>query len=193
MHNNELLLASNNQKKIEELRAMLSPDYIIFSLKDLGIEEGIPETENTFQGNALLKATFLAEKYKRNVIADDSGLEVDALNGAPGVFSARFAGQPTNDENNTNKLLADLKGNINRKAQFKTVIALVKDEMEYFFEGTVQGTITTEKQGKEGFGYDPVFIPNGYDKTFAELGKEVKNKISHRANAVSDLRDFLLR
>lgn len=163
----------------------------LLSLYDIHFSEEIAETAATIEGNALLKAKTIAEKFDTNCFADDSGLLVDALNGAPGVYSARYAGEQKNDRDNIAKLLSELKDKDNRKAHFKTVMALVLDGKEYVFEGRVTGTITRDLRGNNGFGYDPVFMPDGYSKTFAEMSFEEKNSISHRKIALKKLLDFL--
>ncbi len=188
----KLVFATNNAHKLEEVSQILGDNIELLSLKNIDCNDDIPETADTLEGNALLKARYIYDKYNVNCFADDTGLEVEALNGAPGVYSARYAGGEGHDsEANMNKLLAELKGNVHRNAQFRTVIALIIDAKEYLFEGIVEGSIITDKKGTAGFGYDPIFIPEGYDKTFAELGNEVKNTISHRARAVHKLCKFL--
>lgn len=163
----------------------------LLSLYDIHFTEEIAETAVTIEGNALLKAKAIAGKFDTNCFADDSGLLVDALNGAPGVYSARYAGEQKNDRDNIDKLLFELKGQENRKAHFKTVMALVLDGKDYVFEGMVNGTITRDLRGSNGFGYDPVFMPDGFSKTFAEMSLEEKNSISHRKIALKKLLDFL--
>jgi XTP/dITP diphosphohydrolase len=181
----ELLFCSANEKKKVEIQQKVGSDYIVINLNDLGYTEEIPETADTFAGNALLKAKFGFEKYGKPCFSDDSGLEVEALNNEPGVYSARYAGEPKSDERNMDKLLQALEGVDNRNACFKTVIAYIDNSgKEHYFEGKIEGKITKEKRGDGGFGYDPIFIPNGFDKTFAELTLEEKGKISHRALAV---------
>lgn len=181
----ELLFCSSNEKKKIEIQQKVGRDYTILNLNDLGHTEDIPETADTFAGNALLKAEFGFQKYGKPCFSDDSGLEVAALNNAPGVYSARYAGEPRSDERNMEKLLQALEGVENRNACFKTVIAYINQDGEVsYFEGKIEGKITREKRGDGGFGYDPIFIPNGFDKTFAELSLEEKGKISHRALAV---------
>ena len=187
----KLVFASNNKNKIKEIQALLPPTIQIVSLEDIGCFEDIPETADTIEGNAILKANYVTEKFGLNCFADDSGLEVDALNGEPGVFSARYAGEPKNDDNNTDKLLLNLNGKSNRKANFKTVICLNLNGKQHLFTGIINGTITHEKIGTNGFGYDPIFIAEGHSKTFAELTMEEKSKISHRGLAVQQLIDFL--
>ncbi len=187
----KLVFASNNNNKIKEIQQLLPATIQIVSLLDIGCIEDIPETANTIEGNAILKANYVTEKFGLNCFADDSGLEVDALNGAPGVFSARYAGEPKNDDNNTNKLLANLKGETNKKANFKTVICLNLNGKQHLFTGIINGKIIEEKFGTNGFGYDPIFIADGYSKTFAELTMEEKSSISHRGLAVKQLVGFL--
>jgi XTP/dITP diphosphohydrolase len=188
----KILFCSSNEKKKTEVQQKVGADYTIVNLNDLGHTEEIPETADTFEGNALLKATFGFKKYGNACFSDDSGLEVEALNNAPGVYSARYAGEPRSDERNMDKLLLALEGIENRSACFKTVIAYInKEESVFYFEGKIEGVITKEKRGNQGFGYDPIFIPNGYDKTFAELSLEEKSKISHRALAVEKFIEHL--
>ena len=185
-----IVFATNNKHKLDEIREMLQGRAEVLSLSDIGCDVDIPETGATLEENALIKARYVAEHYNVACFADDTGLEVDALGGAPGVYSARYAGGEGHDsEANMAKLLRELDGKSDRRARFRTVIALIEstDAAPHLFEGIVEGEITTEKSGAEGFGYDPVFRPDGYDKTFAELGHEVKNKISHRAKAVAQL------
>ncbi|MFO0356136.1 MAG: RdgB/HAM1 family non-canonical purine NTP pyrophosphatase [Sphingobacteriaceae bacterium] len=194
-----LLFASSNQNKIKEVQAMMPAGIQLYGLKDIAFTEDIAETEKTIEGNAKLKSEFIFNYLKRNpaniaidaVFADDSGLEVGALNGAPGVYSARYAGEPKNDENNNKKLLAELKNITKRNGQFKTVIAFTNGSQTNLFEGIIRGTIAYEPRGDKGFGYDPLFIPQGYRSTFAELDFETKNTISHRAQAVKKLIAFL--
>lgn len=190
----KLVFATNNRHKLEEVSAMTGGTVKIVSLAEIGCHDDIPETADTFQGNALQKAAYVYEHFGLPCFADDSGLEVDCLEGIPGVLSARYAGEHGNSEANIAKLLDAMKGSENRKADFKTVVALIlPDGKTEFFEGRVDGVITTEKRGEEGFGYDPIFIPDGYDKTFAELGENIKNKISHRAKAIAALCEYLKR
>ena len=184
-----LIFATNNAHKLQEVSALLPTE--ILSLNDINCHDDIPETADTLEGNALLKARYVYEKFGFDCFADDTGLEVEALDNAPGVYSARYAGEQKNAEDNMNKLLLELQKKSNRKARFRTVIALILDGKEYLFEGEVKGTIEKEKRGNEGFGYDPIFTPDGYDKTFAELSIETKNTISHRGLAVAKLIDFL--
>jgi len=189
----ELLFASANPHKISELRKILPGHIRLLSLIDLQHLKELEETQSTFEGNARQKSTFIHKKYGKNCFADDSGLEVEVLNGAPGVYSARFAGEEKNDANNVNKLLQVLEGEANRKANFRTVICLMRNGEAFFFDGVVYGQIAMENRGKSGFGYDPIFIPDGFDKTFAEMASEEKNSISHRALAVGKLVDFLTK
>ena len=193
----QIVFATNNQHKLSEIRSILGEKFDILSLADIGCHDDIPETANTLEGNALQKAQYIVERYGISCFADDTGLEVDALDGAPGVFSARYAGGEGHDsEANMQKLLAELGENNNRKARFRTVIALLEKDGEkittHLFEGIVNGQITREKHGHEGFGYDPIFQPDGYDDTFAQLGMDIKNQISHRARAVKKLAKYLL-
>ena len=188
---NKLIFATHNAHKLEEVSAMLKNFVNLLGLSDLQFFEDIPETADTLQGNALQKVQFVKDKLDCDCFADDTGLEVDALNGAPGVFSARYAGEPSNSEKNIDKLLDVLKNTDNRTAQFKTVIALLQGADTHYFEGVIRGKIATERHGKGGFGYDAVFIPDGYNKTFAELSPEEKNNISHRGLAVEKLVEFL--
>ncbi len=188
----ELVFASSNQNKVTEIQKVIGNKIKLLSLKDINCLEEIEETGKTFHENALIKAKYVSEKYKYDCFGDDSGLEVEALNNQPGVFSARYAGEPKNDANNTKKLLSELGSNRNRNARFKTVIALVIDGIEQFFEGEIKGQITLQPIGNGGFGYDPVFIPVGYDKTFAQMSPDEKNLISHRAIATRKLVDYLM-
>jgi len=187
----KLVFATNNAHKLEEVRAVLDNKIEIVSLNELGCYDDIPETADTLEGNALIKAAYVFEKFGLTCIADDTGLEVEALNGEPGVYSARYGGEPHNAQKNMQKLLTNLKGVENRKARFRTVIVLKDTERELYFEGTIHGHISETPSGAAGFGYDPVFVPDGYNKSFAELGPELKNKISHRALAVESLIRFL--
>ena len=187
---NQLILATHNDHKAQEFRDIL-PQYYVQTLADLGHDEEIEETATNLEGNSLLKAKTIFKRYGYVVISDDSGLEVNALNGAPGVYSARYAGEPRNDQRNTEKLLYKLHGASNRKAQFRTVITLISAGNSFQFEGIVSGTIAESPRGEAGFGYDPVFVPKGYQQTFAELPSDLKNKISHRANAIEKLLHFL--
>ncbi len=188
----KLVFATNNAHKLEEIRAMLGSDMEVLSLSDIDCHDDIPETADTLEGNALIKARWVKERYGFDCFADDTGLEVTALGGAPGVHTARYAYPDRHDpEANTQKLLSELDGATDRSAQFRTAIALILDGEEHLFEGVVKGFISTEKRGTEGFGYDPVFMPENLGRTFAELGTEVKNRISHRARAVAQLVGFL--
>ncbi len=190
----QIVFATNNAHKLAEIRAILGRDIEILSLADIGCHDDIPETADTLEGNALIKARWVKERYGHDCFADDTGLEVQALGGGPGVHTARYAYPDRHDPvANTRKLLAELSGSDNRAARFRTVIALIQGSEEHLFEGIVEGEIATEERGTEGFGYDPVFVPEQLGQTFAELGVEVKNGISHRARAVSRLADFLLR
>lgn len=187
----KICFATNNPKKIEEVKAALGPVYTIVALAEIGCVEELPETGDTLDHNAFQKARYVYENYGVDCFADDTGLEVEALDGAPGVYSGRYAGEPRSDERNINKLLKEMEGKTNRKARFRTVIALIQDGMEHAFEGIAEGEILEEMSGTGGFGYDPVFRPLGYQKTFAELSLKEKNQISHRGKAVQALVDFL--
>lgn len=187
----KIVFASHNEGKVKEIKHELSDLYEILSLTDIGCDEDIPETRETIEGNALLKANYIAEKYGQMVFSDDTGLEIEALNGAPGVYSARYAGTQKNSNDNMDLVLKNLEGNSNRKAQFKTVIALQYDGNEKLFSGITKGIITKEKRGTNGFGYDPIFIPKGTSKTFGEMNTEEKSVYSHRAKAVKKLVAFL--
>ena len=187
----KLVVATNNAHKLEEIAAILGNEMELLSLKDIQCYVDIPETANTLEGNARQKAMYIYENYGMDCFADDTGLEVEALDGAPGVFSARYAGDGHNSEANMQKLLAELDGKENRKAQFRTAICLIMHGKEYLFEGIVKGIIIKEKRGNTGFGYDPIFVPEGHSLTFAELGNDIKNTISHRARAVEKLCQFL--
>ncbi|HCO68734.1 MAG TPA: non-canonical purine NTP pyrophosphatase [Dysgonomonas sp.] len=189
----KIVFATNNAHKLEEVQAMLGEYYQVLSLQDLGENTDIPETGTTLEENAMIKADYLWKKYRQNCFADDTGLEVEALNNAPGVYSARYAGEQKSSADNVKKLLNELQGKDNRNARFRTVIALIQDGKRYQFEGIVNGVITEIPAGESGFGYDPVFQPDGYQETFAELGLDIKNKISHRAKAVEQLALFLRR
>ena len=199
----KIVFATNNEHKLSEIRAILGSSFEVVSLADIGCHEDIPETGQTLEENAMMKAEYIYKKYHLSCFADDTGLEVEALDGAPGVYSARYAGGEGHDsEANMQKLLRELSDKSNRKARFRTCIALIikKDvcpcgctsiKEVHRFEGIVNGEITTEKSGAEGFGYDPIFRPDGYDKTFAELGMDIKNQISHRARATQKLAEYL--
>lgn len=186
-----IVFATNNKNKLREIRYIVGSKYNILSLSDINCHEDIPETADTIEGNALLKVRFVKEKYGYDCFADDTGLEVEALDNRPGVYSARFAGEDCNSENNINKLLSELEGIENRKARFRTVIALIKGETEEEFEGVICGNISHERHGEGGFGYDKVFVPENYEKTFAEMLPEEKNSISHRAKATRLLIEYL--
>lgn len=187
----DLVFATNNKNKLAEMRQLMDGIYHIMSLEEIGCHEEIVEDADTIQGNAKIKADFVTNRYHVNCFADDTGLEVEALNGAPGVYSARFAGEHCSYQDNVDKLLDALKGIENRKAVFRTVIALNLDGETYYFEGRCDGIITKDQRGDGGFGYDPIFQPDGFDETFSELGTEVKNSISHRGRATQKLIDFL--
>lgn len=187
----KLVFATQNQNKIKEIQELIPVALEILSLKSIGCYDDIDETETTIEGNSILKANYITNKYGHCCFADDSGLEVEALDGAPGVFSARYAGEPSNDQANMEKLLTNLNGKTNRKAQFKTVICLNIDGQQHLFRGICTGKIITEKRGAGGFGYDPIFVPDGYNLTFAEMSLEIKNQISHRAIAIKQLINFL--
>ena len=187
----KLVFATNNQYKLKELQAILGDHFELLSLKDIGCSEEIPEDYPTLEGNARQKALYIHEKYDYPCFADDTGLEIDALNGEPGVYSARYAGEAKDSQANMNKVLENLQTEDNRKARFRTVISLVLDNEEKQFEGIVEGEITREKRGDSGFGYDPIFLPDGYVKTFAEMDLSAKNEISHRARAVQKLVEYL--
>lgn len=189
----KFVFATNNAHKLEEVSAILGDKVELFSMKDINCHVDIPETADTLEGNALIKARYIYEHYHMDCFADDTGLEVEALNGAPGVYSARYAGDAHNSEANMRKLLHDLEDVDNRKAQFRTVFALIIDGKEHLFEGIVKGEIIKNRKGASGFGYDPIFVPEGHTQTFAEMGNEEKNKISHRAVATNKLCKFLLR
>ncbi len=194
----KIVFATNNEHKLNEIRDMLKDDFQIVSLAETGCHEDIPETADTLEGNAFCKVHYVVEHYGTDCFADDTGLEVDALGGEPGIYTARFGmlngyGAYHDAEANTRCLLDKMRGISNRKARFRTAIALHLNGEEHVFNGVVEGEITTEKRGIKGFGYDPVFLPDGYSGTFAELGTEIKNKISHRARAVALLAEFLRR
>jgi len=186
-----LVFATNNDHKLGEVRNILSGKINILSLNDINCHENIIESAETLEGNALLKAQYVKDLYGYDCFADDTGLEVEVLNNEPGVYSARYAGEGHNAEANMNRLLNEMEGQENRKARFRTVIALILDNKEHLFEGIINGSIITEKRGTAGFGYDPIFVPDGYTQTFAEMGNDTKNNISHRALAVNQLIDFL--
>jgi XTP/dITP diphosphohydrolase len=187
----KIVFATNNAHKLREIRAILGQNFEVISLKELEIYDDIPETSDTLPGNALQKAEFVFNRTGLDCFADDTGLEVDSLNGEPGVYSARYAGEDASFDDNMNKLLAELGAETNRQARFRTVIALIMNKQEHFFEGSVEGEILKEKAGGSGFGYDPIFRPKGYNQSFAEMSEELKNKISHRGLAVQKLEAFL--
>lgn len=187
----KLVFATNNKHKLQEVRDIIGSGVEILSLSDINCNDDIPETADTLDGNALIKARYIYEKYNVNCFADDTGLEVDALDGAPGVYSARYAGDGHDSEANMRKLLENLTGKNNRDAQFRTVIALIIDGEEKLFNGIVKGKITEEKRGNSGFGYDPIFVPEGYSESFAQMDSSTKNSISHRYRATKQLSDYL--
>lgn len=187
-----IVFATNNKNKLSEVRAIVGEHFEVLSLSDIGCHEDIPENGATFEENALIKAQYIKSKYGYDVFADDSGLEVEALNNAPGVYSARYAGEPTDSQRNIEKLMHEMLDKTNRKARFRTSIALLYEGKELLFDGCIEGFIIDTLRGYNGFGYDPLFVPCGYDITFAEMSSEEKNKISHRAQATQKLMDFLL-
>jgi XTP/dITP diphosphohydrolase len=187
----KLVFATNNLNKLKEVQEMLSNSMEVLSLKDINCFDEVDETELTLEGNAQLKANYITNKFGYNCFADDTGLEVDSLDGKPGVYSARFAGEPANSEKNMQKLLVDIGNKTNRKAQFRTAVCLNLNEHQYLFEGICKGEILTKKQGEKGFGYDPIFKPDGYTTSFAEMSSEEKNTISHRGIAIQKLVAFL--
>lgn len=187
-----MVFATNNRHKIEEVSSILSGSYRIISLQEIGCFEDIPETSETIEGNALMKARYVFENFKQDCFADDTGLEVAALNGRPGVYSARYAGEGCSYEDNVIKLLKEMEGQFDRRARFRTVVAWISGGRELLFEGIINGTIIHERRGTSGFGYDPVFLPDGYEQTFAEMPLQLKNSISHRARAVKKLVDAIL-
>jgi XTP/dITP diphosphohydrolase len=187
----QLVFATNNRHKLEEVVAKIGDRFKLLTLGDIGCNEDIAETGLTFRDNASIKSHYIHDKFQLNCFGDDSGLEIDALNGEPGVYSARYAGTHGDHDANINKVLDNLKASSNRKARFRTVISLIWNGEEYFFEGTVEGTIRHERSGAKGFGYDPIFQPDGYEVTFAEMSLEEKNSISHRAKAMEKLLAFL--
>ena len=186
-----IIFATHNRFKTQEIRDVMGAAWTIRDLHDLGLKDEIPETADTLQGNALQKATYVLQRYHANCFADDTGLEIEALNGRPGVFSARYAGEHCSFVDNMNKVLREMQGVPHRKACFKTVICLIWNGQTFYFEGKVDGQIIETPTGSAGFGYDPIFVPDGYAQTFAEMGEEEKNKISHRARATRQLLDFL--
>jgi XTP/dITP diphosphohydrolase len=187
----KLIFATNNKHKLEEVKKLLSKQFQLITLAEAGINDDIPETGTILEENASIKSHFVFERTGLNCFADDTGLEVEALNGSPGVYSARYAGEKCSFADSVNKLLSKMKEKDNRKARFRTVISLILNGKEYFFEGIVDGEITRDARGGEGFGYDPVFMPEGFEMTFAEMSLEKKNKISHRARAMEKLVEFL--
>jgi XTP/dITP diphosphohydrolase len=187
----KLVFATNNLNKLKEVQEMLPSSIELLSLKDIQCFDEIDETETTLEGNAKLKANYITQKFGHHCFADDTGLEVESLDGKPGVYSARFAGEPANTENNMQKLLEELKGKENRKAQFRTAVCLNVNGKQFLFEGICKGAILTKKQGEKGFGYDPIFQPEGHQQSFATMPAEEKNKISHRGIAIQQLIAFL--
>ena len=187
----KLVFATNNKHKLEEVRAILGNKIEILSFNDIDCHDDIPETADTLEGNALIKARYIYEKFGVDCFADDTGLEVEVLNGEPGVYSARYAGEECNPEANMYKLLQNLTGKNNRNAQFRTVIALIIKGEEKLFNGIVKGTISNEKMGNAGFGYDPIFIPEGFSESFAQMTSDMKNSISHRYRATEELSNYL--
>ncbi len=187
----EIIFATNNKNKLKEVSAILGENYQISTPKENGITEDIPEEQPTIEGNASQKSHYIYDRVHKNCFSDDTGLEIEALNGAPGVYSARYAGEHCSFDDNMNKVLQEMTGKTNRKACFRTVISLIIDGKEHQFEGRIDGEILCERQGKEGFGYDPIFRPNGYTESFAEMSIELKNKISHRGLATQKLEKFL--
>jgi XTP/dITP diphosphohydrolase len=187
----KLVFATNNLNKLKEVQSLMPQHISLLSLKDIGCFEDIPETQDTIEGNAIQKATYIKSNYGYDCFADDTGLEVDTLNGEPGIYSARYAGKQRNANDNTNKLLKKLENKSNRAAQFKTVIALQINNTQLTFKGICKGTITTIKKGDKGFGYDPIFKPDGFELTFAEMDLKLKNNIGHRGKAVSQLINYL--
>ncbi|MBU3661302.1 MAG: non-canonical purine NTP diphosphatase [Flavobacteriales bacterium] len=187
----KLVFATHNSNKAKEIQSLLPDDFQILTLTDINCLDEIPETAETLEGNSLLKAQFINDHFNLNCFADDTGLEIDALNGRPGVYSARYAGEEKSAEANMNLVLSELQNESNRKAQFRTVITLILNDKTYIFEGIVKGKMSTEKRGTEGFGYDPIFIPEGQEKTFAEMTLAEKNQQSHRARAFEKMIEFL--
>jgi XTP/dITP diphosphohydrolase len=188
----KICFATNNLHKIEEVQALLPANFVLQSLSEIGCKEELTETQKTLQGNALQKAKYVAENYGVSCFADDTGLEIEALQGEPGVYSARYAGEERNSLKNIELVLQKMKGVTQRDAQFRTIIALILQDKVHYFEGVVKGTITHEPRGTQGFGYDPIFMPEGYDKTFAEMTLQQKNSLSHRAKAIQQLVKFLV-
>ncbi len=186
-----IVFATGNEHKLREVKELLGNSYQIISLADLGYTDDIPETGDSFSANALIKAEFVRQHFGKDCFSEDSGLEIDALNGAPGVYTARYAGPNRDPDANMDLVLEKLQGVANRAARFRTVIALIWEGETHYFEGTVEGTIAMQKDGVKGFGYDPIFVPQGYDRTFATFSPEEKNAISHRGQAVAQLVAFL--
>ncbi len=187
----KIIFATNNKHKVAEIRQAVGNQHEILSLADINFSEEIPETQSTIEGNASQKSHFIHDRFQVNCFSDDTGLEIEALNGEPGVYSARYAGKDANFQNNIDKVLTKLAGIENRKAKFRTIISLIINGEEHQFEGICEGEIITEERGEKGFGYDPIFKPKGYEQTFAEMNHELKNKISHRGLAVEKLVEFL--
>lgn len=187
----KICFATNNPNKVQEIQQLLGEDFEIHSLKDIGCDEELAETQDTLEGNSVQKARYVHTHYGVNCFADDTGLEVSALGGAPGVYSARYAGPQRSSEDNMQKLLAELQDKEDRSAQFRTVITLMLDGAQHQFEGIVRGHIASQRAGEEGFGYDPLFVPEGYQQTFAQMDMQEKNQISHRGRAIRKLVDFL--
>ena len=193
MDQKTLVFATNNQHKVREVQALLGNAYRFLSLADIECQEELPETSDTLEGNALQKARYVRDHYGYDCFAEDTGLEVEALGNEPGVYTARYAGPERSDQANMAKVLSGLQGQDNRRAQFRTVVALILDGREHLFTGIAPGMIASAPRGEGGFGYDPVFIPEGYDTTFAEMAREAKNAISHRGKAIQQLQAFLLQ
>lgn len=191
MNNMRIVFATNNINKLSEIRKLASNSIDILSLKDIKCFEELPETTNTLEGNAREKSVYVFKHYGENCFSDDTGLEIDVLDGRPGVYSARYAGIDCNSEDNIQKILKEMQGEKNRRAIFRTVISLILDGQEFQFEGEINGEIVLEKTGCQGFGYDPIFVPDGFRKSFAEMSMEQKNRISHRSKAVKKLITFL--
>ncbi|MBQ2980017.1 MAG: non-canonical purine NTP diphosphatase [Bacteroidaceae bacterium] len=188
----KIVFATNNKHKLEEVRAIMGAHFDILSLSDINCTEDIPENGDTFESNAMEKARYIKDKYGYDCFADDSGLEVTVLNNAPGVYSARYAGEPSNSQRNIEKLMLEMEGKTERSARFRTCIALLLDDDEILFDGCIEGYIIDKLRGDNGFGYDPLFVPQGYDITFAQMSSQEKNRISHRAIATKKLIDYLL-
>ncbi len=188
----ELVFATNNRNKLKEAEGILPDNFLLLNLDDIGCTAELPETADTLEENALMKARYVSEHFACNCFSDDTGLLVDALDGRPGVFSARYSGPEADSDKNIDKLLGEMEGKTMRKARFTTVIALILDGEEYLFEGSVEGTITEKRMGAKGFGYDPVFVPEGYSESFAQMSAEEKNRISHRGRALGKMQEFLM-